>query len=92
MNSTDTAEAVRCARPGDRIIVRPHRLGERTRDGEILKVVGEDGRPPYVVRWSDDGHVSRLYPGPDAVVEHFPQPEKRGSHRTRAHRTKEVTS
>ena len=75
MKPTNTAEAVRCVRPGDRIVVRPHRLGERTRDGEILKVIGEDGQPPFVVRWSDDGHVSRLYPGPDAVVEHFPQPE-----------------
>jgi hypothetical protein len=36
--------------------------------------------------------VSRLFPGLDAVVEHFPQPEKRDSHRTRAHRAKEVTS
>jgi hypothetical protein len=92
VNSTDTAEAARCARPGDRIVVRPHRFGERTCDGEILKVVGEEGQPPFGVRWSDDGHVSRLFPGLDAVVEHFPLPEKRDSHRTRAHRTKEVTS
>ncbi len=91
MKTTDTIEAALCVRPGDRIVVRPHRLGERTRDGEILKVVGEDGQPPFVVRWSDDGHVSRLYPGHDAVVEHFPQPEKR-SHRPRAHPMKEVRS
>ena len=89
MTSTDTAEAVVSARSGDRIVVRPHRLGERTRDGEILKVVGDDGQPPFVVRWSDDGHVSRLYPGPDAVVEHFPQAKTRASGRAR---TKEVTS
>ncbi len=91
MNSTGTAEVVLCARPGDRIIVQPHRLGERARDGEVLKVVGEDGRPPYLVRWSDDGHVSRLYPGRDTVVEHFPQPETRLA-QARAHRTKEVTA
>jgi hypothetical protein len=24
------------------------------------------------VRWSDDGRVSRLFPGPDAFIEHFP--------------------
>ena len=74
MNSTDTAEAVLCARPGDRIIVRPHRLGERTRDGEILKVVGEDGQPPFVVRWSDDGHVSRLFPASMRSSSTFPSP------------------
>ena len=89
MKATDTVEAVLCARSGDRIVVRPHRLGDRTRDGEIMKVVGEGGRPPYVVRWSDDGHVSRLYPGPDAVVEHSSPAEPLGSRRAR---TKEVTS
>jgi hypothetical protein len=59
------------ARPGDRIVVRGHHLGETARDGEILEVLGEDGAPPYLVRWSDDGHVSRLFPGSDAFVEHF---------------------
>jgi hypothetical protein len=34
-------------------------------------VLGEDGGPPYVVRWSDDGHVSRTFPGSDAVVQSF---------------------
>ncbi|MEX2420601.1 MAG: DUF1918 domain-containing protein, partial [Actinomycetota bacterium] len=42
-----------------------------SRDGEILEVLGEAGGPPYVVRWSDDGHVSRIFPGSDAYVEHF---------------------
>jgi hypothetical protein len=34
-------------------------------------VRGSDGRPPYLVRWSDDGHVGLIFPGPDAAVEHF---------------------
>jgi hypothetical protein len=34
-------------------------------------VLGEDGGPPYVVRWEDDGRVSRLYPGSDAYIQHF---------------------
>jgi hypothetical protein len=59
------------AAPGDRLVIRGHRLGEHLRDAEILEVLGEDGGPPYVVRWSDDGHVSRLFPGSDAYVEHF---------------------
>jgi hypothetical protein len=59
------------ASPGDRLVIRGHHLDERERDGEILEVLGEDGLPPFLVRWSDDGHVSRLLPGSDAYVEHF---------------------
>jgi hypothetical protein len=59
------------AEPGDRLVIRGHHQGELERDAEILEVLGEDGAPPFVVRWQDDGHVSRLYPGSDAYVEHF---------------------
>jgi Domain of unknown function (DUF1918) len=58
------------ARPGDRLIIHGHHLGEPSRDGEILEVLGEDGAPPFVVRW-EDGHVAELYPGSDAAVQHF---------------------
>ena len=71
MNFSTSAPSDFRARPGDRIVIRPHRLGEPPRDGEILDVLGEDGGPPYVVRWSDDGHVSRTFPGSDAVVQSF---------------------
>lgn len=56
---------------GDRLIIRGHRVGEPDRDGEILEVHGSDGAPPYLVRWSDDGHVGLLFPGSDAVVKHY---------------------
>lgn len=56
---------------GDRIVVRGHRVGEPDRDAEILEVHGEDGAPPYVVRWSSDGHQSTFFPGTDAVIQHF---------------------
>jgi hypothetical protein len=59
------------ARPGDRLVIHAHHTGEAERDGEILEVLGEDGAPPFVIRWEADGHVSRLYPGPDAYVQHF---------------------
>jgi hypothetical protein len=62
---------------GDRIVIRQHRVGDVIRDGEILEVRGEDGRPPFVVRWSDDGHVSTFFPGSDAYVEHFPRKARR---------------
>jgi hypothetical protein len=55
---------------GDRIIVQSAHVDERTRDGEVLEVRGTDEGPPYLVRWSDDGHESLVFPGPDAVVQH----------------------
>lgn len=60
------------ASPGDRLVVHGHHQGEPERDGEILEVRGENGRPPYVVRW-EDGVVSTLYPGSDVSVQHFPK-------------------
>jgi hypothetical protein len=69
------------AQPGDRLVVHGHHVGEAQRDGEILEVLGENGAPPYLVRWSDSGHVSRLFPGSDASVEHFeaakPKPHRK---------------
>ena len=56
---------------GDRILIKGHHVGEPDRDAEILEVHGEEGAPPYVVRWSDDGHEGLFFPGPDAVVQHF---------------------
>ena len=56
---------------GDRIIVHSTHVDEHVRDGEILEVRGKDGGPPYFVRWSDDGHESLFFPGPDATVTHF---------------------
>jgi hypothetical protein len=56
---------------GDRLVVRNLHVGEVVRDGEIIEVPHADGSPPYVVRWSDDGHVSMVFPGPDAYVQHF---------------------
>lgn len=56
---------------GDRLVVHGPHVGDQVRDGEILEVRGEGGGPPYLVRWSDDGHESLVFPGPDASVEHF---------------------
>ncbi len=56
---------------GDRLIIKGHRVGDVGRDAEILEVLGDDGDGPYRVRWSDDGHVSLVFPGSDAEIEHF---------------------
>jgi len=61
---------------GDRIVVRGRKVGEHDRGAEILAVEGEDGAPPYLVRWDDDGHEGLFYPGPDAEVEHYPAIEE----------------
>ena len=56
------------AAPGDRIVVASTHVGEQARDGEIIEVHGADGTPPFLVRWSDDGHESLVFPGPDAHI------------------------
>jgi hypothetical protein len=61
---------------GDRLVIRGHHVGEVRRDGEILEVLGEDGAPPYLVRWSDTGHLSRFYPGSDAYVDHLKESQE----------------
>ena len=55
------------AHQGDRIILAASHVDEATRDGEVLEVRGEDGEPPYLVRWTD-GHTGLMYPGPGSVL------------------------
>jgi hypothetical protein len=53
---------------GDRLHVHGRTVGATDRLGEIIEVRGQDGTPPYLVRFPD-GHESLLYPGPDCVIE-----------------------
>ena len=57
------------AQVGDRIVIRSVHVDGPVRDGEIIEVEHADGRPPYRVRWSDDGHESLFFPGPDARID-----------------------
>ena len=57
------------AKPGDRLVVKGHRVGEPDMDAEILEVRGTQGEPPYLVRWSNDGHEALVFPGSDAAVQ-----------------------
>lgn len=59
------------AEKGDRLVIRSLHLDGPTRDAEILEVAHPDGSPPYRVRWSDSGHESLVFPGPDAYVDHL---------------------
>lgn len=63
----------RDVRPGDRLVIHPHHLGESPRDAEILEVLGADGGPPYRVQWQDTGTESIVFPSSDARIEHVPR-------------------
>jgi len=54
---------------GDRLHVRGHKVGQQDHTAEIIEVRGQDGAPPYVVRFPD-GREALVFPGPDASVEH----------------------
>jgi len=58
------------AKPGDRLVIKSNRVGRSERVAEIVEVRGEHGKPPYLVRWTADGHEAIVYPGSDALVEH----------------------
>jgi len=53
---------------GDRLHVHGRSVGQKDRLGEIIEVRGENGGPPYVVRFPD-GRENLVYPGPDCVIE-----------------------
>ena len=55
---------------GDRVVVAGAKLGAPVRDGEIVEVHGQNGEPPFVVRWSDTGRESLFFPGPDSHIDH----------------------
>jgi Domain of unknown function (DUF1918) len=60
------------AQVGDRIVIRAHTIGKGVvRDCEVLEVRGEDGQPPYLVRWGDTGRESLFFPGTDAAVKPY---------------------
>jgi Domain of unknown function (DUF1918) len=46
------------ARAGDTLVVS----GSHARSGLIVRVVGPDGAPPYVVKWLADGHIAMVTP------------------------------
>ncbi|WP_157001686.1 DUF1918 domain-containing protein [Agromyces laixinhei] len=53
---------------GERLIIHGKQVGQAARRGEILEVRGDEGGPPYLVRF-DDGHETLLYPGADCEIE-----------------------
>ena len=59
------------AQVGDELTVRGVHQGDEDRHGEITRVDGADGAPPYVVRWRD-GHESIFFPTSGTELTHHP--------------------
>lgn len=53
---------------GDQLRVRGRTVGSGERYGEIVEVRGEQGNPPYVVRFGEDDE-RLMFPGSDCQVE-----------------------
>lgn len=56
------------AEPGDWLVVETTHPDQPRRRGLILEVHHADGRPPYLVRWTDTGAETLVFPGPDARI------------------------
>ncbi|HEY2127238.1 MAG TPA: DUF1918 domain-containing protein [Streptosporangiaceae bacterium] len=48
------------AKVGDLLVVP----GSESRSGRVIRVLGQDGAPPYVIKWQKDGHIAMVTPGP----------------------------
>ena len=59
------------AKVGDLLVVRGGHIGERDRRAVVEEVRGEDGGPPFIVRWLGGGDERRhlYFPGSDASIE-----------------------
>jgi hypothetical protein len=57
------------AKVGDRLVIEGRTADIKRREAEVIEVRGEDGGPPFLVRYSD-GHEGLVFPGPDAHVVH----------------------
>jgi hypothetical protein len=54
---------------GERLLVHGNKVGATDVAMEIIEVRGDDGAPPYLVRYPD-GHEGLVFPGSDCTVEH----------------------
>ncbi|MFJ2258789.1 DUF1918 domain-containing protein [Streptomyces sp. NPDC087844] len=53
---------------GDQLLVHGRTVGQHDRVAEVIEVLGQQGSPPYRVRF-EDGHEALMSPGPDCVVQ-----------------------
>lgn len=64
---TDSCQAVRPA-VGDILIIDGAGMAGLPLLGTIVGVSGDDGAPPYLVRWTGGDYESRVVPGPRARI------------------------
>jgi hypothetical protein len=57
------------AHVGEWLVVEGAHLEDHRRKGQITEIHGQEGEPPYMVHWLEDGHVSLFFPGPDTHIE-----------------------
>jgi Ala-tRNA(Pro) deacylase len=72
MQQTKTGNAPQA---GDVLEISPHRVGEGSRLGEILEVLGVPNHPRFRIRW-EDGHESIFSPSSDTVIRPRRSPER----------------
>lgn len=53
---------------GDKLLVHGRTVGAGEQHGEIIEVHGQNGAPPYLVRFAS-GQERLMFPGPDAQIE-----------------------
>lgn len=59
------------AHVGDELVIEGHRVGQPRRCGTVLEVRGNEGGPPFLVRWDDSEHPTLLFPGSDCLIHHL---------------------
>ncbi|MFI6351276.1 DUF1918 domain-containing protein [Streptomyces sp. NPDC050743] len=57
------------AAKGDHLVQHGRVVGQHDQEAEVLEVLGQEGNPPYRVKFQD-GHQAILSPGPDCQVKH----------------------
>jgi hypothetical protein len=62
------------ANVGDRLVVP----GPESRTGLVIRVLGPDGAPPYVIKWQSDGHIAMVTPGEYSRIVPACQEDARG--------------
>lgn len=65
---------------GDLLLIKGRHAGEPDLRVRVVETHGANGRPPWRVRWGDEGHEGLLFPGPEAAIEY---PEGRRRERSR---------
>ncbi len=61
------------AQIGERLLFHGKKVGSVDQTAEVLEVRGNDGAPPYLLRFGD-GHERLIFPGTDCQVLHGDEP------------------